>query len=198
MYLRRDTLAALLSANAEVTLAQALEELRVPLGQIDVTINPEDWFIIGTRRCWGGSATGAGGAGIRTQVGIRCANNVTPVGLVVTEAISVSGGGGTSPTVEVRANFLEVTSAAGFVLDSRWGTLAGGRSIHGTIVVANNAAASGTLVVPVFTKVPTGTTVLIPFTVVIGPGQSLAWSPSVDNSGFELMAIWREFDLRPR
>lgn len=199
MYLRRDILAQLLSANAELTLAQALDELRLPLGAIDATINVEDWFVIGSRLCHGGASVAAGGAGTRSQVGLECASLTVPLpGLVVLEQLVVSNPDASNRAIILRANFTSVVATNGFVRDARFGTLAGSRSVHGLIVTQNIAAASGTFITNLV-RLPAGTsTVPIPYPMVITRFQNIVFDSGADQVPIEATFWWREFDIRQR
>jgi len=192
----REDISRLIQERAELTLAEAMAAIG-PAQFGDATLDPEDYYIVGERLGWGGRNIAAGGAGIRTAVGIKNQTVDPKPGALIVTSYQV----GMNPAAQagrIVQNPVLVGSGVGSIRDSRWSSNA---ITPVALLVFDNTT---TLAVIAGNLVSTGLCATssspnwIAEATYLGPAQSFAFVHEVDNAAVSATFWWREFDLKRR
>jgi len=165
-------------------------------------LEPEDWFIAGHKLAWGGHEATAGGAGLRSIVGLHNRATLDQPGLLIVERFMWARGGATG-LAQIRlgtGNSLVGNQPAMF-RDSQWNPNISAVGVPLGIIRFDNSQAVGAYggaLVSDGLRSGVNVEFVVEGPIILGPTVQLTVTPDIDNSAISVHFHWREYDLRPR
>lgn len=186
---RRAQIGSLLRQRDVTTLADVLRTLAVPqdVRIVDAIGDPEDWFVVGQRRRWGGISIGGLAANF-SEVVLFNASTITEPGLIIVEGSIATDVAGCAEMFAVG-----LTTAAFFPQsnDTQWGALATTEGGFGRLRAGQNAARVGT---PVQSNLMP-LNIWLPTACVLAPQTGTGFGGIVVNVPVGGIWWWRELEL---